>query len=135
MKIVVSFVAIFIALSFLLSHTNSYSTAQIQNKATLAIDSEERALIAISYGQEGQISITNHTGKRVEIDGIELMGNPPITIINFEKTNSIIINPGEKKNLNSMNDFSEIAGEMIQINVHWNGGSAKIKSTIPTQNE
>ena len=59
-----SLTALLLSMSFLLFQSNSFTTAEIKNEATLSIVPEEDALIAINYEEGRMFTVTNNTEKR-----------------------------------------------------------------------
>lgn len=132
LKLIYSLTALYLTISLLLSHTNSYSTAQIRNEAALSIASEDRALIAITYrAGNKRFAVTNNTGKTVEIEKVEILSDTDHRIIDLGENNFTAINPGRVNEFTITGDPKSLTGKVIQIIVHWNGGRAEINSTIP----
>ena len=76
LRLIFYLTALFISVSFFLLQSNSFTTAEIRNEATLSIVSEENALIAITYEEGGMFTVTNNTEKStIEIDGIVYRSN------------------------------------------------------------
>ena len=67
MKRFFSLSALFIIHVIFTFQSNSFTTAEIKNEATLSIVSEEDALIAIDYGEGRMFTVTNNTEKAIEI--------------------------------------------------------------------
>ncbi|HEY2422229.1 MAG TPA: hypothetical protein VGI04_12465 [Neobacillus sp.] len=131
MKITFSLTALFISISLLLFHTNSFTTAEIKNEAALFIAKEDRALIAIRYTKGNKLAVTNNNGTTIEIEKIELMSNADHQMIKVGENESPSIMPGRVKEFTIPGNPKDLTGKVIQITVHWNGGRAEIKSTIP----
>ncbi|WP_438315322.1 hypothetical protein [Sporosarcina sp. FA9] len=128
MKRFFSLSALLLAITFLLFNSNSFTTAEIKNEATLSVVSEENALIAIEYEEGGIFTVTNNTEKTIEIESVQLTSGSGNDIIN---TDYASINPGGSSQFTIIGDPEPLYGTTIQLMASWNGGSAEIQSMIP----
>jgi hypothetical protein len=135
MRLVFTLSILFLSLSLLLLQSNSFTSAEVKNEAILSIVSEENALIAITYEKGEMLIVTNNTGKTIEIEKVELMGETNQKNINLVENNSPSIQPGGVKEFPITGNLKDLAGRVIQIKSHWYGGSAEIKSIIPELHE
>ena len=131
MRLTFSLTALFLSLSFLIFHGNSFSTAEITSEAKLSIVTDNDALIAISYGPGKQFQVTNNTGKTIVIDSIEISDAPKNEIKELGENGSFSIEPGESKRFNVTADPKELENKIMRLFAYWNGGSTEINSIIP----
>lgn len=113
-------------------HTNSFTTAAVKNEATLSIGSEESALIAINYTENKNIQLSNNTDKSIVVKTIKLVSNPKQKVINADLP--ISLPPGQNQKFSIVNDKKDLSEKVLTVSVHWNGGTADIKSTMPKLN-
>ncbi|WP_066315635.1 hypothetical protein [Bacillus sp. FJAT-29814] len=131
MKLIFSLLVISLSISLLLIQSHSFTTAEISSEAILTVVPEENALIAITYGKNKRLVVTNNTGNTIEIESIEWLGSPNYRIIEVGKNDANFIMPGTIKEFTLTGDPKQLSGGVIKINVRWNGGSAELTSTIP----
>jgi len=131
MRLTFSLTALFLSLSFLIFHGNSFSTAEITSEAKLSIVTDNDALIAISYGPGKQFQVINNTGKTIVIDSIEISDAPKNEIKELGENGSFSIEPGESKRFNVTADPKELENKIMRLFAYWNGGSTEINSIIP----
>ena len=129
LRLVVSLSAIFISISLLVMHSNSFSTANVKNETALSITPETIALIAITYTNGNKFEIRNNTSQTIVVDSVELMSETKNDLINVNVPFSLT--PGTSKEINITADPKELTDKIIEVKTHWNGGSATVKSTIP----
>jgi hypothetical protein len=130
-KLALTLTVVSLSFSFLLFHTNSFTVAEIKNETKLSVVSEEEALIAITYTQGKQFTVTNNTDKTIELTNVELVGGSDQEIIPLGNKGEIYINPGGVHAFNITGDPKDLTGKVLIIKAYWNGGSAEIKTTIP----
>ena len=131
LRLTFSLTALFISLSFLIFHGNSFTTAEITSEAKLSIVPDDDALIAISYGPGKHFQVTNNTGKTIVIDSIEISDAPKNEIKELGENGSFSIEPGESKRFNVTADPKELENKIMHLFAYWNGGSTEINSIIP----
>jgi hypothetical protein len=133
LKLVFSLILISLSISFLLIQTNSFTKAEISNKALLGIVAEENALIGITYGKNNMFTVTNNTGDSIEMESIEILDHPDQKITEADSMGSSLLLPGKVGEYTITGNPKELVGETIKLNIRWNGGSAEINSTIHEQ--
>lgn len=131
MKLIYSLFVIFSIISIHLIQINSFTKAEISNKAILSISSEENALIAISYRKNNVFEIKNNTGNPIEIESIVNLEHPAQKISQANEAVPNLIPPGKVKEFTIIGGQKEIIGGILKISIRWNGGSAEIRSKIP----
>ncbi|WP_423800230.1 hypothetical protein [Neobacillus sp. SAB-20_R2A] len=131
MKLIYSLFAIFFMISIHLIQINSFTKAEISNKAILSISSEENALIAISYRKNNVFAIKNNTGNPIEIESIVNLEHTSQKISNANEGFPNLIPPGKVKEFTIIGEQTELIGGILKINIRWDGGSAEIRSKIP----
>ena len=130
MKLFFSLSALFISVTLMLIYTNSFTTAAVKNEATLSITSEESALIAINYTKDNNFRLSNNTDKNIIVKNIKLVSDPKHNVINVDTP--IFLPSGHSQEFSIVNSTKDLSGKVMTVSVHWNGGTANIKSTIPT---
>ncbi|MEH7387278.1 hypothetical protein V7147_17960 [Bacillus sp. JJ1521] len=131
MKLIFSFLIVFLSISLLLIQTNSFSRSEISNEAILSIATEENAPISVTYGKDNRFTVINRTESSIKIVSIELLDNPDQAIIEAAEIDSYQIRPGGVKEFVIPGNLEDRIGGTIKLNIHWDGGRAEIKSTIP----
>lgn len=131
MRRFISLTALLLSISLFLSHGTSYSNAKVRGDATLSIVPEERALIAITYGEDNNLSVTNNTAKTIKVSNVEMVNEDDHPIISLLENGTATIHPGDSRQFNVPNDTDVLLGKAIQLLTRWNGGNAQINSTIP----
>lgn len=126
-----SLAALLLSITLFLLHGTSFSNAEIKNEATLTIVSEENALIAIAYGEDNNFTVTNNTAKAIDISNVEIVNETDRAIISVVERATTRIRPGESRQFTIPGDPNSLTGKVIQLIARWNGGNAKINSTIP----
>ena len=129
MRLFFSLLALLISVTMMVIYTNSFTTAAIKNEATLSISSEESALIAINYTENKNIQLSNNTDKSIVVKNINLVSDPKHKVINASFPFSLP--SGHSQEFIIANYKRDLSGNVMTVSVHWNGGTADIKSTIP----
>ena len=129
MKLFFSLSALFISVTLMLIYTNSSTTAAVKNEATLSVTSEESALIAINYTDDKNVQLSNNTDKSIVVKSIKLVSDPTHKVINANFPFSLP--SGHSQEFTIANNKKDPSGKLMTVSVHWNGGTAEIKSTMP----
>lgn len=123
--------ALFLSIIYFLFQSNSFSTAEIRSEIAISIVPENIALIAITYGEGKQFTITNNTGKTIILDSVGLNVDSKNGIIELDNKGNYTLEPDEFKSFNITGKPQDLQGNLIKIKAHWDGGSTEIKSKIP----